>query len=91
MCIRDRCTAVSKQERGYPLRINDAVFSWIVWSPSSTPVSYTHLIAVLRRLIKHFSKQRYLPEELGEQKFYKPSENGYERQIKKYLDWIHEE
>ena len=40
---------------------------------------------------KHFSKQRYLPEELGEQKFYKPSENGYERQIKKYLDWIHEE
>ena len=40
---------------------------------------------------KHFSKQRYLPEELGEQKFYKPSENGYERQIKKYLDWIQEE
>ena len=40
---------------------------------------------------KHFSKQRYLPEELGDQKFYEPSENGYERQIKRYLDWIHEE
>lgn len=40
---------------------------------------------------KHFSKQRYLPYELGEQKFYHPSENGYERQIQQYLDWIHEE
>ncbi|MDO5424076.1 MAG: replication-associated recombination protein A [Eubacteriales bacterium] len=40
---------------------------------------------------KHFSKQRYLPEELGDRKFYEPSENGYERQIRKYLDWLHEE
>ncbi|MCI7812217.1 MAG: replication-associated recombination protein A [Lachnospiraceae bacterium] len=40
---------------------------------------------------KHFSRQRYLPEELGDQKFYQPSENGYERKIKQYLDWIHEE
>ena len=32
-----------------------------------------------------------LPEELGEQKFYIPSENGYEREIKKYLDWLHED
>ena len=40
---------------------------------------------------KHFSRQRYLPYELGEQKFYHPSENGYERQIQQYLDWIHEE
>jgi putative ATPase len=40
---------------------------------------------------KHFSKQRYLPEELGDTKFYNPSENGYERQIRKYLDWLHED
>ncbi len=40
---------------------------------------------------KHFSKQRYLPEELGDQKFYRTSENGYERTIQKYLDWLHEE
>lgn len=38
---------------------------------------------------KHFSKQRYLPFELGDMKFYEPSENGYERQIAAYLDWIH--
>ncbi len=40
---------------------------------------------------KHFSRQRYLPEELGDQKFYHPSENGYEKQIRKYLEWVREE
>ncbi len=40
---------------------------------------------------KHFSRQRYLPEELGDISFYDPSENGFEREVRKYLDWIHEE
>ena len=40
---------------------------------------------------KHFSKQRYLPYELGDVKFYEPSDSGYEQQIKKHLDWLHEE
>ena len=40
---------------------------------------------------KHFSKQRYLPYELGEVKFYEPSDSGYEQQIRKHLDWPHEE
>ena len=39
---------------------------------------------------KHFSKQRYLPEELKDRKFYRPSENGYEKKIQEYLDWLHE-
>ena len=38
---------------------------------------------------KHFSTQRYLPEELGDRKFYIPSDNGYERKIRTYLDWLH--
>ncbi len=38
---------------------------------------------------KHFSKQRYLPAELGDISFYKPSENGYEKEVQRYLDWIH--
>lgn len=40
---------------------------------------------------KHFSRQRYLPEELGDTKFYRPSGNGYEKKIEDYLDWLHEE
>lgn len=39
---------------------------------------------------KHFSKQRYLPEELGDMKFYSPGQIGYERTISKYLEWLHE-
>ena len=39
---------------------------------------------------KHFSKQRYLPEELKDRKFYRPSGNGYEKKIQEYLDWLHE-
>ncbi len=40
---------------------------------------------------KHFSKQRYLPQELGDEKFYFPSENGQEKRIQAYLNWLHEE
>ena len=40
---------------------------------------------------KHFSKQRYLPEELGDTKFYIPSDNGYEKTISDYLRWLHED
>ncbi len=40
---------------------------------------------------KHFSKQRYLPEELEGRHFYQPSGNGYEKTIQEYLDWLHEE
>ena len=40
---------------------------------------------------KHFSKQRYLPEELKDAHFYEPSDNGFEKEVRQYLDWIHEE
>ncbi len=39
---------------------------------------------------KHFSRQQYLPDEIKDQGFYHPSENGYEKQIRKYMDWLHE-
>lgn len=40
---------------------------------------------------KHFSGQRYLPQELGERRFYHPSDSGYERQVQEYLNWLREE
>ncbi len=40
---------------------------------------------------KHFSRQQYLPDELIGRKFYEPSENGYERNVRRYLDWLHED
>ena len=40
---------------------------------------------------KHFSRQRYLPPELGDMRFYEPSEMGFEKEVRNYLDWIHED
>ena len=39
---------------------------------------------------KHFSKQQYLPDALVGRKFYEASENGYEQQIRRHMDWLHE-
>lgn len=39
----------------------------------------------------HYVKQQYLPEELLGSVFYEPTENGYEKYIKKYLDSLKEE
>ena len=36
----------------------------------------------------HYVKQQYLPSEIIGSRFYEPSENGYEREIRKYLDYI---
>ena len=35
-----------------------------------------------------FSGQEYFPEKLGHQQFYNPVERGFEREIKKRLDWF---
>ena len=39
---------------------------------------------------KHFSRQQYLPDEIKDQVFYRPSENGYEKQIREYMRWLRE-
>lgn len=33
----------------------------------------------------HYVDQQYLPEELKGERFYEPTENGYERQVRAYL------
>ena len=39
----------------------------------------------------HYVKQQYLPDELMGTVFYEPTENGYEKNIRKYLDSLREE
>ena len=36
----------------------------------------------------HYVKQQYLPDGLTEERFYHPTENGYEKQVSKYLEYI---
>lgn len=38
----------------------------------------------------HYVKQQYLPDGLTEEKFYEPTENGYEKQIKSHLKFLRE-
>ena len=38
----------------------------------------------------HHVKQQYLPDGLTEEKFYEPTENGYEKQIKSHLQFLRE-
>jgi putative ATPase len=36
-------------------------------------------------------KQQYLPDGLEGSSFYRPSDNGYEKQIGQWLDFLHRE
>lgn len=38
----------------------------------------------------HYVRQQYLPDSLIGEKFYEPTENGYEKQIKAHLDFLKE-
>lgn len=40
---------------------------------------------------RHFSRQQYLPDEIKDKVFYRASDNGYEKQIKKHMEWLHSE
>ena len=39
---------------------------------------------------KHFVEQQYLPDGLTDRRFYVPSDQGYEKQIKEHMRWLHE-
>ncbi|MCR5792921.1 MAG: replication-associated recombination protein A [Lachnospiraceae bacterium] len=39
----------------------------------------------------HYVKQQYLPDEHKDAVFYRPSENGYEKNIREYFERIHED
>ena len=39
----------------------------------------------------HFVKQQYLPDAYVDEKFYEPSDMGYEKDIKKHLEKINSE
>lgn len=37
---------------------------------------------------KHYVRQKYLPEEIGNARFYEPGDNGYEKNIKEWMEYI---
>lgn len=39
----------------------------------------------------HYVKQQYLPDEIVDEKYYEPSDNGYEQEIKKWFKFINKD
>ncbi len=39
----------------------------------------------------HYVKQQYLPDKVADERFYEPSDNGYEKDIKRYFEFIKKE
>lgn len=80
--IADAMRSVQSVKASVPNHLRDAHYGGASKLGHGAGYEYAHDYP------KHFSKQRYLPEELGDQTFYHPSENGYEQQIRSYLDWL---
>ena len=40
---------------------------------------------------KHYVKQQYLPEEIKDARFYEPGENGHEKEIREWIEYIRRE
>ena len=82
--IFEAMEAVKNGKATVPVHLKDAHYPGAAKLGHGIGYEYAHDFP------KHFSRQRYLPEELGDTKFYRPSGNGYEKEIEKYLEWIHE-
>jgi putative ATPase len=77
--------AVKEKPASVPVHLSDSHYKGAAKLGKGIGYEYAHDFP------KHFSRQQYLPDELVGRRFYEPSENGYERTIRRYLDWIHEE
>ena len=83
--IYDATRAVQATRTSVPSHLQDSHYGGAAKLGHGIGYEYAHDFP------KHFSRQRYLPEELGDAKFYVPSGNGYEKKIEDYLAWLHED
>ena len=84
MAIGEAMESVRTVKASVPVHLQDAHYGGAGKLGHGAGYQYAHDYP------KHFSRQRYLPEELGDTVFYRPTENGYEGRIREYLDWLHE-
>lgn len=77
--------AVKEKPASVPVHLQDAHYKGAGKLGHGVGYEYAHDCP------KHFSHQQYLPDEWKGTKFYEPSGNGYEKEIRRYLEWLHEE
>lgn len=83
--IFEAMSAVKEKPAAIPAHLSDSHYKGAQKLGRGIGYEYAHDYP------KHFSRQQYLPDALVGRKFYEPSENGYEQNIRRYLDWIHED
>lgn len=82
--IGDAMEAVRECKATVPVHLQDAHYKGAAKLGHGVGYEYAHDCP------KHFSRQQYLPDELKDRTFYRPSENGYEKKIREYLKWVRE-
>ncbi len=70
------------QTSGVPNHLKDAHYKGAVKLGHGHGYKYAHDYK------NHYVKQQYLPDELVNEKYYVPSDNGYEKKIKQWLEFI---
>ncbi|MCI9149098.1 MAG: replication-associated recombination protein A [Lachnospiraceae bacterium] len=65
-----------------PVHLQDAHYKGAAKLGHGEGYQYAHLYP------NHYVKQQYLPDGLTEERFYEPTEQGYEKQIKSWLEFI---
>lgn len=76
-CVRSRGTTV-------PAHLQDGHYKGSKSLGRGTGYKYAHDYP------KHYVRQQYLPEEIADAKFYEPGDNGYEKKIKAWMEYIRE-
>ena len=68
-----------------PVHLQDAHYKGAAALGHGAGYAYAHLYP------NHYVKQQYLPEGLTGERFYEPTEQGYEKQMKEWLAYLREE
>ena len=65
-----------------PTHLQDAHYKGAAKLGRGTGYKYAHDYP------NHYVKQQYLPDEIKEERFYEPSDNGKEKQMKEWMKYI---
>lgn len=86
MAVNEALDAVRHKKNGeVPNHLKDGHYKGAAKLGHGTGYKYAHDYP------NHYVKQQYLPDELEGTVFYRPTENGYEKRMKEYLQYIKQE
>ena len=83
LAIGEAMANVKMQKTTIPVHLQDAHYKGAASLGHGTGYKYAHDYP------EHYVKQQYLPNEIKDAKFYRPTEIGYEQKIKERLERLH--